>query len=101
MPASLSLIRGDLTYYKAGWIGSHEFGTGFFLEPQNIYDQLTEYTNDGFFREYQTVVDLNDPVARHRAYRRDYADPISLQTRRLATATTRSTCRTAGSRTLA
>ena len=50
VPASLSLIRGDLTYYKAGWGGNHEFGTGFFLEPQNIYDQVTAYTNDGFFR---------------------------------------------------
>ena len=70
-----------MTYFKAGWVGSHEFGTGFFLEPQNIYDQVTEYTNDGFFREYQTVVDLADPSKGTRPYRRDYANPISLQTR--------------------
>ena len=81
VPASLSLIRGDLTYYKAGWGGNHEFGTGFFLEPQNIYDQVTAYTNDGFFREYQTVVDVNNPSRGTRPYRRDYATPISLQTR--------------------
>ena len=81
VPASLSLIRGDMTYYKAGWVGNHEFGTGFFLEPQNIYDQVTDYTNDGFFREYQTVVDVNDPSRGTRPYRRDYANPISLQTR--------------------
>ena len=81
VPASLSLIRGDLTYYKAGWIGNHEFGTGFFLEPRNVYDQVTTYTNDGFFREYQTVVDVGDPSKGTRPYRRDYASPISLQTR--------------------
>ena len=75
VPASLSLIRGDVTYYKAGWVGNHEFGTGFFLEPQNIYDQVTVYTNDGFFREYQTVVDVNDPSRGTRPYRRDYANP--------------------------
>jgi hypothetical protein len=81
VPASLYLMRGDMTYFKAGWVGNHEFGTGFFLEPQNIYDQVTEYVNDGFFREYQTVVDPADPSKGVRPYRRDYASPISLQTR--------------------
>jgi hypothetical protein len=81
VPASLSLIRGDMTYYKAGWIGSHELATGFFLEPKNVYDQRTDYTNDGFFREYRTVVDVADPSKGHVPYRRDYASPVSLQTR--------------------
>ena len=81
VPASLSLIRGDLTYYQDGWMGSHEFGTGFFIEPQNIYDQRTDYVNDGFFREYQTVVDVANPSRGTVPYRRDYASPLSLQTR--------------------
>ncbi len=81
VPASLWLFRGDLTYFKEGWGGSHEFAAGFFLEPQNIYDQRTEYTNNGFFREFRTVVDPANPAAGTRPYRRDYADPISLQTR--------------------
>src|SRR5688572_1284277 len=81
VPASLSLIRGDMTYYKAGWLGNHEFGTGFFVEPRNVYDQVTTYQNDGFFREYRTVIDVNNPAAGTRPYRRDYASPISLQTR--------------------
>ncbi len=81
VPASLWLLRGDLTYFKEGWAGSHEFSTGFFLEPENIYDQRTDYTNDGFFREYRTVVDGTNPSLGTRAYRRDYATPVSLQTR--------------------
>jgi hypothetical protein len=81
VPASLYLIRGDMTYFQDGWMGSHEFGTGFFLEPQNIYDQRTDYTNDGFFREYRTVVDPANPSRGTVPYRRDYASPISLQTR--------------------
>jgi len=81
VPAALSLIRGDMTYYQDGWMGSHEFGTGFFIEPQNIYDQRTDYTNDGFFREYRTVVDVANPSRGTVPYRRDYASPISLQTR--------------------
>jgi hypothetical protein len=81
VPASLSLIRGDLTYYKAGWIGNHEFATGFFLEPKNVYDQRTEYVNDGFFREYRTAADVNNPSRGTVPFRRDYASPVSLQTR--------------------
>ncbi len=81
VPASLSLIRGDATYYKAGWVGSHEFGTGFFLEPRNVYDQVTQYQNNGFFREYQTLIDPTNSASGTRPYRRDYADPITLQTR--------------------
>ena len=80
VPASLYLIRGDATYYKAGWGGSHEFATGFFLEPNNVYDQQTVYINGGFCREYQTTI-ANNPALGTRPYRRDYADPISLQTR--------------------
>ena len=81
VPASLYLIRGDLTYFQEGWGGSHEISTGFFLEPQNIYDQRTEYTNDGFFREYRMAVDYANPSLGTRAFRRDYASPVSLQTR--------------------
>jgi Carboxypeptidase regulatory-like domain/TonB dependent receptor len=81
VPASLYLIRGDMTYYKAGWGGAHEFATGFFLEPQNIYDQVTEYTNNGFFREYQTLIDPTNSASGTIPYRRDYANPIRLQTR--------------------
>ncbi len=81
VPASLWLMRGDLTYFKDGWIGSHELGAGFFMEPQNIYDQRTEYVNDGFFREYRTPVNPADPSKGTQAFRRDYASPTSLTTR--------------------
>ena len=81
VPASLWLIRGDATYYKQGWGGSHEFQTGLFLEPQNVYDQLTVYSNDGFWREYRTPVDPANPSRGTIPYRRDYASPVSLQTR--------------------
>ncbi|MEW5983509.1 MAG: carboxypeptidase-like regulatory domain-containing protein, partial [Acidobacteriota bacterium] len=44
-PASVTLIRGDITYFKSGWKGTHEFQTGFFIEPGNTYDTMTRYTN--------------------------------------------------------
>ncbi|MPY90001.1 MAG: hypothetical protein GEU99_19020 [Luteitalea sp.] len=80
-PASLWLIRGDLTYYQQGWGGSHEFQTGFFLEPRSTYDQTRVYSNDGFYQEHRTPVDPSDPSLGTIPFRRYYADPIELTTR--------------------
>jgi hypothetical protein len=81
-PASLWLIRGDLTYFKTGWMGSHEFQTGLFLEPNNTYDQIRQYSNDGFYQEHQTPRDPANPAAGTIPFRRYYADPIEITTRR-------------------
>ena len=99
-PRRCIMLRGDLTYYKDGWMGIHEFGTGFFIEPQNIYDQVTDYVNDGFF--------LEDPDRGRRRQSVDGArcrsgattpDPISLQTRQARDSNYAFYCRTGGSRT--
>jgi hypothetical protein len=81
-PASLWLIRGDLTYFKQGWGGSHELQTGVFLEPKNTYDQIREYSNDGFYQEYRTPVNPANPAAGTIPFRRYYADPIEITTRK-------------------
>jgi hypothetical protein len=81
-PASLWLIRGDITYYKEGWGGSHEFQTGFFLEPRNTYDQTRIYSNDGFYQEHRTPIDPSNPSLGTVPFRRYYADPIEITTRR-------------------
>jgi hypothetical protein len=80
-PASLWLIRGDLTYFKQGWMGSHEFQTGLFLEPRNTYDQIRQYSNNGFYQEYHTPRDPANPAAGTIPFRRYYADPIEITTR--------------------
>jgi hypothetical protein len=80
-PASLWLIRGDMTYFKQGWMGSHEFQTGIFLEPNNVYDQTRLYSNDGFYEEQRTPVDPANPAAGTRPFRRYYADPVEITTR--------------------
>ena len=82
MPASLWLIRGDITYFKEGWVGSHEFQTGFFLEPQNVYDEVRDYSNDGFYQEMRTPVDVNNPSMGTLPFRRYYANPTNLQARK-------------------
>jgi hypothetical protein len=79
-PASLIMLRGDATYYKDGWKGSHEFQTGFFMEPRNTYDQIRHYVNDGFFLERRTTVEGRPGVT--LPFYREYADPLDITTRR-------------------
>jgi hypothetical protein len=81
-PASLIMLRGDMTYYKDGWKGSHEFQTGFFVEPRNTYDQIRHYLNDGFGLERRTPVSINNPSLGTRPFYREYADPLDITTRR-------------------
>jgi hypothetical protein len=81
VPASLITIRGDLTWYKTGWGGSHEFQTGVFLAPNNTYDQLTRYT-ESFDLERQSPVNYNRPELGTRPFYRRYRDPLEVMTRR-------------------
>ncbi len=81
-PASQILVRGDITYFKDGWGGSHEFQTGFYFEPRNTYDIYAHYANNGFYYEARTPIDPNNPALGTIPFQRTYADPINLQTRK-------------------
>ncbi|MBI1875976.1 MAG: TonB-dependent receptor [Acidobacteria bacterium] len=81
LPASLINIRGDLTWFKQGWVGSHEVQIGFFAAPHNVYDLETRYNNNGFILEERVPVDLASPSLGTRPFRRQYASPTSIQTR--------------------
>jgi hypothetical protein len=80
-PASQLMIRGDLTYFKDAFAGSHEFQTGVFVAPRSTYDQETEYVNDGYVLEEQYPRDLNNPAAGLVPFHRRYQSPVSLLTR--------------------
>jgi hypothetical protein len=80
-PASLITLRGDLTYYKTGLAGSHEFQTGFFAEPRSTYDQTTFYVNNGFIQEERAMIDPNNPAAGTFPFHRQYVDQLELTTR--------------------
>lgn len=58
-PTSKLTLSGDLTYVKAGWIGSHEFQTGMYLQPRLRVDTIDRYANGGFLLE---EVVLRDPT---------------------------------------
>jgi hypothetical protein len=58
--SNYSMIRGDLTWYKNGVAGSHEFQTGFLLMPRNYYKGVSIALNDGFTSEQQRLVNRDD-----------------------------------------
>jgi hypothetical protein len=37
--SSVTMLRGDLTWYANGFAGSHEVQTGFLALPANNFDQ--------------------------------------------------------------
>ena len=47
-PTSKLTLSADLTYIKTGWLGSHEFQTGVYLQPRLRVDTIDRYANGGF-----------------------------------------------------
>ena len=80
-PASQIIIRGDLTWFKDGWQGNHQFQTGIFAAPRNTYDQTTNYVNDGFVLEEQRLRVSGDVGSGTIPFHRRYQYPIELTTR--------------------
>jgi len=81
LPSSQITLRADLTYFKDGFAGSHEFQTGFFGAPRSTYDTTTKYLNDGFIIEDRRQADPNDPSKGTIPFHRQYATPLELTTR--------------------
>lgn len=71
--SSMLMLRGDLTWFKDGWAGSHEFKTGFLAMPRNLYEKTINYLNDGFVLEERrmansSVISSSNAVPFHRQY---------------------------------
>jgi hypothetical protein len=80
-PSTQITLRADLTYFKDGLAGSHEFMTGFFGAPRSTYDTTTFYLNDGFIMEERRQVDPDDPSKGTIPFHRRYATPQELLVR--------------------
>ena len=61
--SSITMLRGDITYYKEGWGGSHQLQTGFLAMPRSIYDKNVQYLNNGFILEEQRMVNPGNAAA--------------------------------------
>jgi hypothetical protein len=70
--SSVTMLRGDVTWFKDNLSGSHEFEAGFLALPANNFDQETVYLNDGFITEEQRLVDPNNPAAGTVPFHRQY-----------------------------
>jgi hypothetical protein len=79
-PSNMLVLRGDLTYYKDEWMGSHEFKTGIWAGARLNRDVTTRLVNDGFFLEEMRQINPAVPEAGTVAFHRRYEDPITIQT---------------------
>ncbi|MGQ0734013.1 MAG: TonB-dependent receptor domain-containing protein [Acidobacteriota bacterium] len=79
-PSSMLVLRGDLTYYKEGWAGSHELKTGIWAAPSLERDVFNRALNDGFVLERVRQRDPNNPAAGLVAFQRQFISPIEIQT---------------------
>jgi hypothetical protein len=81
-PSTQITLRADLTYFKDGLAGSHEFQTGFFGAPRSTYDTTSLYLNNGFIMEERRQIDADDPTKGTIPFHRRYATPTELTVRR-------------------
>ncbi len=79
-PTTKLTLQGDVTWYRTGWLGAHEFQTGFFLQPVLTSVNESFYSNDGFAIEEAVLIDPTDLSGGYIPFSRtiyDVADAIT------------------------
>jgi len=79
-PSWMWVFRGDLTYFREGWAGSHEFKTGIWAAPVLARDVTSRTVNDGFTLERVRQRDPNNTAAGLVPYYRRFDSPSDVQT---------------------
>lgn len=79
-PSWMLTFRGDMTYFRDGWAGSHEFKTGIFAAPRLGRDVISQAVNDGFVLERVRQIDPANAAAGVVPFYRRYESPIEVQT---------------------
>jgi hypothetical protein len=79
-PTSMVVLRGDLTYFKEGFGGSHEIKTGIWAAPSLKRDTTTNYVNDGFILQEMREIVPGNPAAGITPFHYRYRTPSSLLT---------------------
>jgi hypothetical protein len=72
-------VSADATYFKTGWIGTHSFQAGAYLQPLLHSESRTEYVNNGFISEQMVLRNPNDPSQGVRAFSQAYSDTLKLR----------------------
>jgi len=79
-PSWFIVMQGDLTYFKEGWGGSHEFKSGVWAAPAEHFDSTARYVNDGFILEEKRQIDPADASKGYTWFHRRYQSPATLHT---------------------
>lgn len=79
-PSWMWVFRGDLTYFRDGWAGSHELKTGVWAAPVLARDVLSRTLNNGFVLERVRQRDPNNPAAGLVPYYRRFDTPSEVLT---------------------
>jgi hypothetical protein len=79
-PSSAITLRGEVTYFKAGWGGSHEFKSGVWAAPRSRFDVTNRYVNDGFVLEEVRQINPSNAAAGVTPFRRRYISPTEVTT---------------------
>lgn len=81
-PANKTTITGDVTYYLAKGLGTHEFQAGFYLEPTERSRTTTLYANGGnIIQQDAALNDPNDPTKGYTVFHSQSVDRSSLVSR--------------------
>ena len=67
-PSWMWVFRGDLTYFREGWAGSHELKTGFWAAPVLARDVTSRLVNNGFILERDRQTRPGEPGGRPGAF---------------------------------
>ncbi|MDQ3170254.1 MAG: TonB-dependent receptor [Acidobacteriota bacterium] len=76
-PTTKLTIQADTTLYKNGWIGSHEFQTGVFLQPNLSWINESFYPNNGFYAVDAVLRNASNPALGYVPFARYYVDEPS------------------------
>ena len=77
--STMTVIRGDLTYYKTGWGGGHEFRAGMWWAPNLVRETTTAYVNEGLYLQEDRYVNGVDPSAGYFPFHLRYRLPATAQ----------------------
>jgi hypothetical protein len=76
----MTVIRGDLTFYKTGFGGGHEFRAGIWAAPSMVRETTTEYINNGFVLQEDRFVNTANPAAGTTPFHLRYRTPLVVPT---------------------
>ncbi|MFN2447845.1 MAG: TonB-dependent receptor domain-containing protein [Vicinamibacterales bacterium] len=79
-PGEKWTVSADATWYKTGWVGSHELQFGTLLQPRMLGASTTIYSNGGFAMEEVVLRDPNNPAGGIIPFHRRVYDVESIVT---------------------